>query len=176
MKFSKKLAEGCTIHAWGETFYIHIFTVLIFAENLILYYLFVLAVICRIRIICCKKKIWWGWSVVSMPCKETVCLRLLHTTSYVDTSHNVIIFIKIMSLILLNNLLQVDDWNDPVLSSVRRCQLFNTVHDRVKVILYLILLLLVLLIFDDIIIALSWWILGIDYVSTIYLIPYTKYL
>jgi hypothetical protein len=27
----------------------------------------------------------------------------------------------------------VDDWNDPVLSSVRRCQLFNTIHDRVKV-------------------------------------------
>ncbi|XP_063220132.1 glycogen [starch] synthase isoform X2 [Bacillus rossius redtenbacheri] len=26
----------------------------------------------------------------------------------------------------------VDDWNDPVLDSVRRCQLFNTVHDRVK--------------------------------------------
>lgn len=28
----------------------------------------------------------------------------------------------------------VDDWNDPVLSAVRRCYLFNTVHDRVKVI------------------------------------------
>ena len=27
----------------------------------------------------------------------------------------------------------VDDWNDPVLSAVRRCYLFNTVHDRVKV-------------------------------------------
>jgi glycogen synthase len=27
----------------------------------------------------------------------------------------------------------VDDWNDPVLNGVRRCQLFNTVHDRVKV-------------------------------------------
>ena len=27
----------------------------------------------------------------------------------------------------------VDDWNDPVLNSVRRCNLFNTVHDRVKV-------------------------------------------
>jgi glycogen(starch) synthase len=27
----------------------------------------------------------------------------------------------------------VDDWNDPVLNSVRRCKLFNTVHDRVKV-------------------------------------------
>lgn len=27
----------------------------------------------------------------------------------------------------------VDDWNDPVLSSVRRCHLFNTIHDRVKV-------------------------------------------
>jgi hypothetical protein len=27
----------------------------------------------------------------------------------------------------------VDDWNDPVLSAVRRCQLFNTIHDRVKV-------------------------------------------
>jgi hypothetical protein len=26
-----------------------------------------------------------------------------------------------------------DDWNDPVLTSVRRCQLFNTIHDRVKV-------------------------------------------
>ena len=29
----------------------------------------------------------------------------------------------------------VDDWNDPVLSAIRRCQLFNTVHDRVKVVL-----------------------------------------
>lgn len=27
----------------------------------------------------------------------------------------------------------VDDWNDPVLNSIRRCKLFNTVHDRVKV-------------------------------------------
>jgi glycogen(starch) synthase len=27
----------------------------------------------------------------------------------------------------------VDDWNDPVLISVRRCKLFNAVHDRVKV-------------------------------------------
>lgn len=27
----------------------------------------------------------------------------------------------------------VDDWNDPVLNSVRRCNLFNTVQDRVKV-------------------------------------------
>lgn len=27
----------------------------------------------------------------------------------------------------------VDDWNDPVLNAVRRCNLFNTVHDRVKV-------------------------------------------
>uniref|UniRef100_A0A7R9AX13 Glycogen [starch] synthase n=1 Tax=Timema shepardi TaxID=629360 RepID=A0A7R9AX13_TIMSH len=26
----------------------------------------------------------------------------------------------------------VDDWNDPVLNTVRRCQLFNTIHDRVK--------------------------------------------
>lgn len=26
-----------------------------------------------------------------------------------------------------------DDWNDPVLNSVRRCNLFNTTHDRVKV-------------------------------------------
>ncbi|KAG7295654.1 hypothetical protein JYU34_021935 [Plutella xylostella] len=30
----------------------------------------------------------------------------------------------------------VDDWNDPVLNSVRRCQLFNTVSDRVKVIFH----------------------------------------
>ncbi|KAE8745264.1 hypothetical protein FOCC_FOCC008056 [Frankliniella occidentalis] len=30
----------------------------------------------------------------------------------------------------------VDDWNDPVLNSVRRCNLFNTVHDRVKVIFH----------------------------------------
>uniref|UniRef100_A0A146L2D4 Glycogen [starch] synthase n=2 Tax=Lygus hesperus TaxID=30085 RepID=A0A146L2D4_LYGHE len=30
----------------------------------------------------------------------------------------------------------VDDWNDPVLASVRRCQLFNTVHDRVKVVFH----------------------------------------
>lgn len=27
----------------------------------------------------------------------------------------------------------VDDWNDPVLNAIRRCQMFNTVHDRVKV-------------------------------------------
>lgn len=27
----------------------------------------------------------------------------------------------------------VDDWSDPILCSIRRCQLFNTVHDRVKV-------------------------------------------
>ncbi|CAG2055906.1 unnamed protein product [Timema podura] len=27
----------------------------------------------------------------------------------------------------------VDDWNDPVLNTVRRCQLFNTIHDRVKI-------------------------------------------
>lgn len=31
---------------------------------------------------------------------------------------------------------KVDDWNDPVLSSVRRCQLFNTIHDRVKVVFH----------------------------------------
>ncbi|XP_031637405.1 glycogen [starch] synthase [Contarinia nasturtii] len=30
----------------------------------------------------------------------------------------------------------VDDWNDPVLSSVRRCHLFNTVHDRVKIVFH----------------------------------------
>lgn len=30
----------------------------------------------------------------------------------------------------------VDDWNDPVLSTVRRCQLFNTVHDRVKIVFH----------------------------------------
>lgn len=30
----------------------------------------------------------------------------------------------------------VDDWNDPVLSSVRRCQMFNTVHDRVKIVFH----------------------------------------
>ncbi|XP_066991231.1 glycogen [starch] synthase [Anabrus simplex] len=30
----------------------------------------------------------------------------------------------------------VDDWNDPVLNSVRRCQLFNTVHDRVKIVFH----------------------------------------
>ena len=30
----------------------------------------------------------------------------------------------------------MDDWNDPVLTSVRRCQLFNTVHDRVKVVFH----------------------------------------
>ncbi|KAF6207963.1 hypothetical protein GE061_016412 [Apolygus lucorum] len=30
----------------------------------------------------------------------------------------------------------VDDWNDPVLAAVRRCQLFNTVHDRVKVVFH----------------------------------------
>lgn len=30
----------------------------------------------------------------------------------------------------------VDDWNDPVLSSVRRCNLFNTTNDRVKIIFH----------------------------------------
>ncbi|KAL5273178.1 GYS2 family protein [Megaselia abdita] len=30
----------------------------------------------------------------------------------------------------------VDDWNDPVLSAIRRCQLFNTVHDRVKMVFH----------------------------------------
>ncbi|GFG38528.1 hypothetical protein Cfor_01198 [Coptotermes formosanus] len=30
----------------------------------------------------------------------------------------------------------VDDWNDPVLSAVRRCQLFNTIHDRVKIVFH----------------------------------------
>lgn len=30
----------------------------------------------------------------------------------------------------------VDDWNDPVLNSIRRCNLFNTVHDRVKIVFH----------------------------------------
>lgn len=30
----------------------------------------------------------------------------------------------------------VDDWKDPVLSGLRRCKLFNSVHDRVKVIFH----------------------------------------
>ncbi|XP_033221798.1 glycogen [starch] synthase isoform X2 [Belonocnema kinseyi] len=30
----------------------------------------------------------------------------------------------------------VDDWNDPVLSAIRRCNLFNSVHDRVKVVFH----------------------------------------
>ncbi|XP_075218936.1 glycogen [starch] synthase isoform X2 [Lycorma delicatula] len=30
----------------------------------------------------------------------------------------------------------IDDWNDPVLSSVRRCHMFNTIHDRVKVVFH----------------------------------------
>lgn len=30
----------------------------------------------------------------------------------------------------------VDDWNDPVLTAVRRCQLFNTIHDRVKIVFH----------------------------------------
>lgn len=30
----------------------------------------------------------------------------------------------------------VDDFNDPVLSSVRRCHLFNTIHDRVKIVFH----------------------------------------
>ncbi|KAL1451740.1 hypothetical protein WDU94_006090 [Cyamophila willieti] len=30
----------------------------------------------------------------------------------------------------------VDDWNDPVLCAFRRCHLFNSVHDRVKVIFH----------------------------------------
>ncbi|XP_043289129.1 glycogen [starch] synthase [Venturia canescens] len=30
----------------------------------------------------------------------------------------------------------VDDWNDPVLAAVRRCNLFNTVHDRVKIVFH----------------------------------------
>lgn len=31
---------------------------------------------------------------------------------------------------------QVDDWNDPALNAIRRCQLFNTVHDRVKMVFH----------------------------------------
>ncbi|KAJ8707790.1 hypothetical protein PYW07_011467 [Mythimna separata] len=30
----------------------------------------------------------------------------------------------------------VDDWSDPVLASIRRCELFNTVNDKVKVIFH----------------------------------------
>uniref|UniRef100_A0A1B6BX67 Glycogen [starch] synthase n=2 Tax=Clastoptera arizonana TaxID=38151 RepID=A0A1B6BX67_9HEMI len=30
----------------------------------------------------------------------------------------------------------VDDWNDPVLTHVRRCHLFNTIHDRVKIVFH----------------------------------------
>ncbi|XP_056645337.1 glycogen [starch] synthase [Diorhabda carinulata] len=29
-----------------------------------------------------------------------------------------------------------DDWNDPVLNAVRRCSLFNTTHDRVKIVFH----------------------------------------
>ncbi|KAH8243503.1 hypothetical protein KR032_007910 [Drosophila birchii] len=29
-----------------------------------------------------------------------------------------------------------DDWNDPVLASIRRCHLFNSVHDRVKMVFH----------------------------------------
>ena len=31
----------------------------------------------------------------------------------------------------------IDDWNDPTLNAIRRCNLFNTVQDRVKVYLLL---------------------------------------
>lgn len=27
----------------------------------------------------------------------------------------------------------IDDWSDPILNAIRRCQLFNTTNDRVKV-------------------------------------------
>lgn len=48
------------------------------------------------------------------------CLYALQRTGHPPvTTHNV-----------------VDDWNDPVLSSVRRCQMFNTVHDRVKIVFH----------------------------------------
>ncbi|XP_055378150.1 glycogen [starch] synthase isoform X2 [Condylostylus longicornis] len=30
----------------------------------------------------------------------------------------------------------VDDWNDPVLNSIRRCHLFNSTHDRVKMVFH----------------------------------------
>lgn len=30
----------------------------------------------------------------------------------------------------------VDDWNDPVLSGVRRCNMFNTINDRVKIVFH----------------------------------------
>lgn len=30
----------------------------------------------------------------------------------------------------------IDDWNDPILAAVRRCNLFNTVHDRVKIVFH----------------------------------------
>lgn len=45
------------------------------------------------------------------------CLYGLHRDSLPPiTTHNV-----------------VDDWSDPILNAIRRCKLFNTVHDRVKV-------------------------------------------
>lgn len=48
------------------------------------------------------------------------CLYALQRTGHPPvTTHNV-----------------VDDWNDPVLSSVRRCQMFNTVSDRVKIVFH----------------------------------------
>ncbi|XP_057331627.1 glycogen [starch] synthase [Microplitis mediator] len=30
----------------------------------------------------------------------------------------------------------VDDWNDPILNAIRRCNLFNTIHDRVKIVFH----------------------------------------
>ncbi|XP_034935641.1 glycogen [starch] synthase [Chelonus insularis] len=29
-----------------------------------------------------------------------------------------------------------DDWNDPILNAIRRCKLFNTIHDRVKIVFH----------------------------------------
>lgn len=35
----------------------------------------------------------------------------------------------------------IDDWSDPILNSIRRCHLFNTIHDRVKVRTYFLIIL-----------------------------------
>lgn len=56
------------------------------------------------------------------------------------TTHNVVSYkqLKFCNIVSLEFIIykKVDEWSDPVLSSIRRCQLFNTIHDRVKVVFH----------------------------------------
>ncbi|KAJ8953719.1 hypothetical protein NQ314_007329 [Rhamnusium bicolor] len=67
-----------------------------------------------------------GFPMVATYCKKEELVRLKRCIYSLQrdglppvTTHNV-----------------VDDWNDPVLNSVRRCNLFNTTSDRVKIVFH----------------------------------------